>query len=119
MTSDALLLFTIVSCASNSTVLSTLHSCLSVQRVKEAIATESKQADILRAHFALVDLNSRAAAEEAEANRRFKQLERVAIDGRRNPATRKIQRWYRSILTVRYAEKKKTTKAVKGKPKKK
>ncbi len=84
-----------------------------IAKIKELIAKEKAQLDILRPHFALVDANNRAAAEEAEAVRKARDAEKAAYAAKFTPPARKIQRWYHRLLAARAAEKK----AKKGKGK--
>lgn len=88
-----------------------------VQKINEFMATEKAQLDILKAHFALVDANNKAAAEEEAADRRAREAQRMALDAKRLPAIRKVQRWYRRIQEARHAEKKKSKGKGKGKGK--
>lgn len=87
-----------------------------IAKIKELIAREKSQLDILRPHFALVDTNARAAAEEAEVVRKRREAERAAFEAKHGPPVRRIQRWYRRILHTRAAAKK--AKKGKGKSKK-
>lgn len=82
-----------------------------IERIKDMMAREKAQLDILRAHFALVDMNARAVAEELEFRKRTHDVDVAKAALRRMGAARRLQRWYRAILEMRAAEKKKSKKA--------
>jgi hypothetical protein len=85
-----------------------------VQKSRELIAKERAQLEVLQRYFAVVDMDTRLAAEEAEVEGRRKARALAAIAAKEVPAARKIQHWMREIWAVRAAEKKGKKKAGKG-----
>jgi hypothetical protein len=68
----------------------------------------------LQRYFAVVDMDTRLAAEEEEVEGRRKARALAAIAAKEVPAARKIQHWMREIWAVRAAEKKGKKKAGKA-----
>jgi hypothetical protein len=87
-----------------------------LQKISQLLAAEKSQLDILRPHFALVDANSKAKAEEEEATRRRREAERSAYEAAHVLPARRIQRWYRKRLAATDALKK-SSKKKRGKSK--
>jgi len=81
-----------------------------IERIKDMLAREKAQLDILRTHFTLVDTNARAIAEELELRKRTHDVDVARKAFARMRSARVLQRWYRAVLELRAAEKKKSKK---------